>query len=444
MGKTKKEQKGLGLTDLIAISSGQVIGVGVVTLIGSAISVTGISAWTAYGVAVVVGLCSIIPFIFLSSAVVLKGGEYSIVLGMLGKKMGGVYAVAFITQCLGLSLMGASMGSYFASIFPEVSARIVGIIAVTVFFVLNLMGVSVMAKMQKVLTAILLISLIAFSIIGFTRVGPEAFDFTSPDFLTNGFGGFMSAVSLYAYSVYGQYMVINFSQDAANPKRDIPLAIIISTGIIFVLYVSIAIVATGILPISMTANQPLTIVAKKILKGVLFPAFIIGGPLMALATTLNSTFPSRVNPLVRAAMDGWFPESLTKRNKQNVAYVLLAIVYLIGLLPLLFDMSIKSITNNLVLIGYLLRMITALAIVRLPRLYETQWKKSFLHVPDPVFYLLMCITFFAQIYMVYLSLKQLPPFISAVNIAALLLCAVYAILRERSGKIHIRSSISLE
>ena len=444
MGKKNKGSGGLSLTDLIAISSGQVIGAGVVTLIGAAISVTGISAWPAYGVAVLVGLCSIFPFIFLSSAVVLKGGEYSIVLGMLGEKMGGIYAVAFTTQCLSLSLMGTSLGTYLASIFPSINPRFAGIVAVTLFFIFNLLGVNVMAKVQKALTVILLLCLAAFSIIGFMHVGPQVFDITSPYFFTNGFGGFMSAVSLYAYSTYGQYMVINFSHEAKNPKKDISLAILISTGIILVMYVSIAIVASGILPVSETANQPLTLVARKILKGVLFPAFIIGGPLMALATTLNSTFPSRVNPLVRAAMDGWFPEVLTKRNRRNVPYLILGIVYLIGLLPLLLDMSIKNITNNLVLIGYLLRMITALAIVRLPKLYEKQWKESFLHIPNWLFYGFMILTFAAQFYMVYLSVVQLPPLVSLVNILVLVLSAVYALLRSRAGKVHIQSSISLE
>lgn len=45
-------QKKLGLTDLIAMSSGQVIGAGVVTLIGTAIACTGQAAWLAYGAAI--------------------------------------------------------------------------------------------------------------------------------------------------------------------------------------------------------------------------------------------------------------------------------------------------------------------------------------------------------------------------------------------------------
>ena len=87
------ETKKLGLVDLVAISCGQVIGAGVVTLIGTAIVATGTSAWLAYGAAVVVGFISIIPFIFISSTTMLQGGEYSIVADMLNEKMAGFYAI---------------------------------------------------------------------------------------------------------------------------------------------------------------------------------------------------------------------------------------------------------------------------------------------------------------------------------------------------------------
>ena len=66
MSSTVNERK-LGLTDLVAISTGQVIGAGVVTLIGTAAAITGVSAWLAYGAAVIVGFFSILPFIFIST-----------------------------------------------------------------------------------------------------------------------------------------------------------------------------------------------------------------------------------------------------------------------------------------------------------------------------------------------------------------------------------------
>ncbi len=67
-------------------------------------------------------------------------------------------------------------------------------------------------------------------------------------------------------------------------------------------------------------------------------------------------------------------------------YIIMTLIFLVGIIPLLAGLSIKTITNNLVLVGYTLRMVTAVSIIRLPKLMPEQWKKSFLHVPDSVFY----------------------------------------------------------
>lgn len=435
----RKKKKGLSLLNLVAIAAGQVIGAGVVTYVGPAIAVTGISAWLAYGVSVFMGFLSIIPFIFLSSALVLQGGEYSIIERMLGAKFAGFYIVAYIAQCLGISVMGLSLGTYLNYIFPAIDKRIIALLALTFFLLMNLRGVSVMAKLQTVLTAVLVGSLLVFTAYGLTYVGPQATDFTSADFITDGFKGFASAVALYAFSTYGQYMVVNFGKDAANPKRDIPLAIIIASGIILVVYVGIALVQTGILPISETAGKPLTVVAEAILPAPLMVLFIIGGPLMALATTISSFYSARSNPLLRATRDGWFPEFFGKVNGNKVPYILMGMIWMIGVVPILLNMSINKITNNVVLVAYLLRMVIAIATLRLPTLYKKQWEESFIHLPDPVFYVVTMVAIIAQFYMVYLSAKSMSPFMILCCVGFVAFCVVYAYFRYKSGLIHIES-----
>lgn len=434
----KTHEKGLNLVNLVAIAAGQVIGAGVVTYVGPAIAATGISAWLAYGAAVIAGFFSIIPFIFLSSALVLQGGEYSIIDRMLGAKFAGFYIVAYIAQCLGISVMGLSLGTYLNYIVP-VDKRIIALIGLTIFLCMNLLGVSVMAKLQTVLTTILIGALLIFTVFGLTKIGPQTFDFSSPDFFTDGFKGFSSAVALYAFSTYGQYMVVNFGKDAENPKKDIPLAIIISSVIILIVYVGIALVQSGILPISETAGKPLTVVAQSILPAPLMILFIIGGPLMALATTINSFYSARSNPLLRATKDGWFPEFFGRSNKNNAPYILMGMIWLIGVIPILLNMSINKITNNVVLVAYLLRMIIGLATLRLPTLYRKQWEESFLHMPDPVFYCITIFAILAQFYMVYLSARSMSIFQVGCCVVFVLFCVVYAYVRFCSGKVAIKS-----
>ena len=109
----------------------------------------------------------------------------------------------------------------------------------------------------------------------------------------------------------------------------------------------------------------------------------------------------------------------------------------------LFNLSIATITNNLVLVGYLLRFLTAVSIIRMPKMMAEQWKKSFLHVPDPVFYAIMVISVLANVYMVYLSLQGLPMTIVLINVAFLIFCAIYAVVRYNSGKVSMDSVKSM-
>ena len=53
MGENKSQ--GLGIKELTSLAAGQVIGAGVVTLVGQAIGVTGRSVWLAYATAILLG-----------------------------------------------------------------------------------------------------------------------------------------------------------------------------------------------------------------------------------------------------------------------------------------------------------------------------------------------------------------------------------------------------
>lgn len=51
----------------------------------------------------------------------------------------------------------------------------------------------------------------------------------------------------------------------------------------------------------------------------------------------------------------------------------------------------------------------------------------------------MIVTVLANIYMVYLSLRGLSFTVMIINIAFLIFCGVYAVLRYNSGKVHMDS-----
>lgn len=79
MGAQAGDNDGLSLAQLVWIGVGQVIGVGVVTIIGSALAASGRSAWIAYMVAVFLGMFKVVPILFFSAVMKIQGGNYGIV-----------------------------------------------------------------------------------------------------------------------------------------------------------------------------------------------------------------------------------------------------------------------------------------------------------------------------------------------------------------------------
>lgn len=431
----KLEKRGtLSKSELLALGVGQVIGAGVITLVGQAIGLTGRSAWLAYGIAVVIGFIMVIPYVFLSSTIIVKGGSYSVIKAMYGERLAGMYVVSYITQCLSLSLMGTSLGLYLNSLWPFLNIKAVAIVFLALFYVINLLGISSMAKVQRVMSAILVGCLLLFIVTGFLNLDSAVFNFSNSEFYTHGSIGFIDAVFLYIYSVTGYWMNINYAADAKNPKSDVPWSIVMVVPIIMVVYVGVAIVAGGTLPLDQVINQPLTNVAKHIMPQALFILFMIGGPIMALLTTINACYAGFAAPHIQAAKDGWYPDFVAKTNKYGAPYIILTVIMLISLLPVLLNFNISTITRNCTLVQTVTMAMSAFVIWNLPKRFPEQWKNAPYHVSDAVFYFIMALSIFSYIAVFIASAATLNATIVIVSVTILIACSIYANIRYKSGK----------
>lgn len=430
-----------GKMELYALSIGQVIGAGIITLIGPAVGLTGGSTWLAYLTAIALGFLLIMPILFITSTLRLGGGYYSLIAGLGGTKLAGMYAVAFLTQCISCSLFGTSLGMYAQSIFPAVNPKLVGIFFLTLFYVLNLMGANIMAKVQKFMLWILLAALLMFIVLGIPHVKNPIFTFSDPSFFSNGSNGFIAAVYLFVYSTYGYSMTMNYGREAKNAKRDIPWAILMSIPTLIVLYCGVAIVGSGVLPYEEVIGKPLTVVAQAVLPGPLFVLFIIGGPIIALMTTMNSYMAYCVIPLKQATDDGWFPKWLGTRNRFGVAWKILTIIFLIGLLPMIFNFDVSMITKNIMLFNSILSFIYAYAYWQLPKKYPDAWAKSRFHMPDRMYYVMVIISTLAYVTVFFDALRSLTPIVGVLSVGFALLCIAYSILRGKTAEITIETSM---
>ncbi len=300
---------------------------------------------------------------------------------LLGKKFSGFFIMIFIVANISIAIYALSFADYFLSLIPGIPRNLLAIAILTIFFVLNLLGIKNAARIQNILVVILLASLSLFVIKGIPQIEPGYF--TGPGFFTGGWKDFFMATIFTSYATSGAITIVNFSGECKNPTKDIPFATIVSTFIVTGLFALVGLVAAGVLPVDEVAFQPLTLVATAVLSKPLFIIFIAGGALIALSTTLNANFGAITKPVLQACVDGWFPKKLgTINDRFGTPHYLLIIFYIIGMIPIVTGFDIKSIASYALILMNITSLLTILGTLRLPKALPNGWNNSAFKVSD--------------------------------------------------------------
>ncbi len=384
---TKDLKRVLGRKDLMSIAVGQIIGAGIMSLTGVAIGMTGKSVPLSFMVAAIFTIIMSVPIIIIGGTVRMRGGQYTQVAILAGQKWAGIYMITYIFSNVALAMYAISFAQYAQSLIPGVPLMPTAIIMLTVFYILNLMGVQGAAIVQNAMVVLMAAGLALFVAFGFGNIQPGVF--SGPDFMTNGIRGVMGAGALLAFAAGGATVVINFGAEAKNPTKDIPIVILVSTLSVSAVYAFMSLVAANVLPISEVAYQPLSLVAKAVMPSWAFVFFTVCGAGFALSTTLNATLAWVTKPVLQAVEDGWFPKFLGAINeKYKTPHVLLTIFYVIGLVPIITNLSIGTIANAALLIIQAFNVILSIALIRLPKVLPVEYAKSKVKISQPVLYLI--------------------------------------------------------
>ena len=438
MSSTKDLARVLGKKELMGIAIGQIIGAGIMSMMGVAIAMTGRSANLAFMLSAVFTMCTFFPSIFITSCIRMRGGMYTQMAIFAGDKFAGYYSVVYFITNMSLAMYALSFAEYALALLPSGgSEKVIALIVGTAFFVLNYFGVDLMAKIQNLLVIVLVFSLGIFAVFGMPSVDLATY-FSNADgmFLTDGIPGFLTATAYLGFATGGATVILGVSAECKNPTKDIPFVIIVSTVGVAILYGFVATVASGVLPVPEVANQPLTLVAQQILPGPLYILFIVGGAMFALATTLNSQIMSCTKPVMQSCEDGWFPTSLAALSKFKTPYKILIIYYIILVVPILLDLEIAQISSIVQILGYVNNLILTTTAMKLPKMFPEAWEKSAFHVPTPVFYALMIIADIAILIQASFMVSSMTIQLIVFNVAVLAAGFIWALYRTGTGKAH--------
>jgi len=266
----KKLERSLSLTSVIAISIGGMLGSGIFVLPGLAAAKTGSSLWLAYLLAAICILPAALSKSELATAMPSSGGTYVYIERAFGPFFGTIAGIGLWLSLLFKSAFAlVGFGAYLSilvNLSPELTKYIALAFLLLILF-LNIMGVKKVGKVQVVIVSISLITLALILLFGLPKTSSELLE----PFYINGRMGLFSTVAFVYISYAGVTKVAAIAGEIKNPGTNLPRAMILSLFIMTCIYVSVAFVLVGNIPLDNLATDinPIYTISK-----------LLGGPIV--------------------------------------------------------------------------------------------------------------------------------------------------------------------
>jgi APA family basic amino acid/polyamine antiporter len=348
--KDTELRRAVGALDLTALGLGAIIGTGIFVIIGEAITTSGPSIVLAFLLAGVTCAFSALAFAELASSIPVSGSAYTYSYATLGELAAWIIGWDLILE-YGVSIAAVAVGwgqyfnalldSLFGVALPDSIANPPGeeggkvnipaaflVLAVTAVLMI---GVRETARTNTIMVGIKLIVLALFIVLGITAFSGDNF---SPFFVEGeGISGTVTAASLIFFAYIGFDAVSTSGEEVKRPGRDLPRAIIGSLAIATLLYIAVALVATGALPFDQLkgAEAPLATVLSDG-AGMDWAADIISfGALVAITSVVLTLLYGQSRILFAMSRDGLMPKAVSHVHPRTRTPV-----RIIGILGVLF------------------------------------------------------------------------------------------------------------
>ena len=358
-------KRSIGLVGLTAIGIGGTIGTGIFFILSQAVPMAGPAVvWSFVLAAIVAGLTAVC-YAELAGAVPVAGSSYSYAYATLGELtalcVGACllleWGVAAAAVAVGWSeYVNQLLDNLFGFQIPEALSNapeqggvfnLPAVLLVVMCALLLMRGASESAKTNAVMVAIKIAVLIMFIVIGAT--GWDSANL-SP-FAPFGVSGITAAAGVIFFSFIGLDGVATAGEEAKNPRRNLPLAIMISLLIVTTLYVLVALIGVAAQPYSEFEDQEAGL--AQILQNVTgssWPgtALAAGAIISIFSVTLVSLY-GQTRILFAMSRDGMIPELFHKVNPRtmtpvpNTIIVAIVVSLLAGLIPINFLAEMTSI-----------------------------------------------------------------------------------------------------
>ena len=355
----------IGLFQLSLFGIGATVGTGIFIVLTSAVPEAGPSVILSFVVAGIVAGLTAICYAELASTVPVSGSSYSYAYATLGEGVAMVVAACLLLE-YGVSAAAVAVGwsQYLNELLdnlfsftipadlsnaPEADGviNLPAIALVVLCTLLLIRGASESAKVNAAMVLIKIGVLVLFVVVGVTGWNSDNLS----DFAPFGAGGVMTAASIIFFSYIGLDAVSTAGEEVKNPRRNLPLAIIIALVVVTSLYVAVAIVAVAAQPPEDFVDQEAGLSAiLETVTGASWPASVLAaGAVISIFSVTLVVIYGQTRILFAMGRDGMIPSFFHRLNPRTLtpvpATIVVAVVVslLAGLLPINFLAEMTSI-----------------------------------------------------------------------------------------------------
>jgi APA family basic amino acid/polyamine antiporter len=389
-------KRAVGASQLTAMGVGAIIGTGIFVVIGEGAGVAGPAVILSFVLAAVACAFSALSYAELASSIPVSGSAYTYTYATLGEIVAWIIGWDLILE-YGVSVAAIAVGwggnlNLFLDVtfgiqLPDAIAKspedggVFNLPAVFVVLAITLLlvrGVKESARANMVMVVIKLVVLLFFIAVAMANFGTGNFR----NFAPSGVDGVTSAAAIIFFAYIGFDAVSTGSEEARNPKKDLPLAILGSLGICTLFYVLTAVGAIGIAsPAQLSGSDAPLAAALEEGAGISWAASILSlGAVVAITSVVLVILYGQTRIFFAMCRDGLLPEKLAAVSPRygTPARLTIGLGVLIAILAALVPLSeIVKLVNIGTLFAFVLVNIGVIVLRRtrpeMPRPYRVPW-----------------------------------------------------------------------
>ncbi len=345
----------LGMWQLTMISVGATMGTGILVILGAAVPIAGPAIWISFVIAGVTALLSAVSYAEMAGMVPVSGSSYSYSYATMGEGIAWIcgwclvleYAVSVAAVAVGAgeyvnqTLRAFNMELPVSLAGGPAEGGVVNLPALIVVVLATLLLVRGARESAIVNTVVVIIKagiLIFFSIVAFSAFNAGNFE----PLLPMGAAGVTAAASSVFFSYIGFDAASTAGEEAKNPKRDLPRAIMLSMLIVTITYVLVAVSAIGAREWTWFAGTEAALVqiVGELTGQPIFVLIFALASVLAIASVVLTVLYGQTRILMSMSRDGLVPAvfgKVSKRTGTPVAGTLItgiAVAVTAGFIPL--------------------------------------------------------------------------------------------------------------